>query len=65
MKMWMKEQIDRRGPANLTVDWLIAEVTPHAMQTVPPSVKSDTLLRIRKFLRPYAAQQQQQQQQRV
>ena len=55
MKMWMKESIDRKGPANLSVDWLMTEVTPHALQTVPPSVKSETLMRVRRFFQNLAA----------
>ncbi|XP_014670040.1 PREDICTED: transcription and mRNA export factor ENY2-like isoform X2 [Priapulus caudatus] len=50
LKVHAKEIVKERGIENVTVDNLIAEVTPKARASVPDAVKKDLLQRIRTFL---------------
>lgn len=42
------------GPEDASVDWLISEITPHAVSTIPLSVKIGVLTKIREFLCEYS-----------
>ena len=42
--------IRRKGLEKVTVEELVAEVTPHGRSTVPEEVKAELLKRIRSFL---------------
>lgn len=50
LKAHAKQIVKERGVENVTVDDLIAEITPKARETVPDSVKRDLLQRIKAFL---------------
>lgn len=50
LKAHAKHIVKERGVENVTVDDLIAEITPKARETVPDSVKRDLLQRIKAFL---------------
>lgn len=45
-----KDVIKQKGLENVTVDDLVAEITPMGRALVPDEVKRDMLLRIRSFL---------------
>eukprot|EP01105_Mastigella_eilhardi_P006159 TRINITY_DN17765_c0_g1_i1.p2 TRINITY_DN17765_c0_g1~~TRINITY_DN17765_c0_g1_i1.p2 ORF type:complete len:116 (+),score=35.30 TRINITY_DN17765_c0_g1_i1:27-374(+) len=45
-----KTKIEQRGVDNVTVEWLVGQLTPQGRASVPASVKADLLVRIRKFL---------------
>ena len=44
------EVIRSKGLEKITVDELVAEITPRGRATVPDEIKADLLQRIRKFL---------------
>ncbi|XP_064466700.1 transcription and mRNA export factor ENY2-like [Ornithodoros turicata] len=50
LKAHCKEVIKEKGVENVTVDDLIAEITPKGRATVPDSIKRELLQEIRKFL---------------
>ena len=50
LKEYCKEVIRSKGLEKITVDELVAEITPRGRATVPDEVKADLLQRIRKFL---------------
>jgi len=50
LKQNCKEIVRKRGLENVTVDELVAEITPQGRQTVPDAVKKELLQRIRQFL---------------
>uniref|UniRef100_A0A7S2WUF1 Transcription and mRNA export factor ENY2 n=1 Tax=Rhizochromulina marina TaxID=1034831 RepID=A0A7S2WUF1_9STRA len=45
-----KDVIRKKGLDRITVDELVAEITPHGRDTVPDKIKADLLQRIRQFL---------------
>ena len=50
LKEHCKEVIRNKGLEKITVDELVAEITPRGRSTVPDDIKADLLQRIRKFL---------------
>lgn len=50
LKEYCKEVIRSKGLEKITVDELVAEITPRGRATVPEDVKADLLQSIRKFL---------------
>lgn len=50
LKEYCKEVIRSKGLEKITVDELVAEITPRGRATVPDDIKADLLQRIRKFL---------------
>merc|ERR1711959_881825 len=50
LKKHCAEAIRRKGLDEITLEGLVDEITPHARDTVPDSVKMELLRRIRKFL---------------
>ena len=50
LKEYCKEVIRSKGLEKITVDELVAEITPRGRATVPDEIKADLLQRIRKFL---------------
>ncbi|KAH3762161.1 enhancer-yellow 2 transcription factor [Pelomyxa schiedti] len=50
MRAYCKTQIEQKGSDNISLEWLVSQVSPHGKATVPASVKADMLVRIRKFL---------------
>jgi len=50
LKEMCKEIIRARGLEKITVDELVAEITPKGRATVPDEVRAELLQRIRKFL---------------
>ena len=50
LKEYCKDVIRRKGLEKVTVEELVAEVTPHGRSTVPEEVKAELLKRIRSFL---------------
>ncbi|KAJ1458794.1 transcription factor e(y)2-domain-containing protein [Pelagophyceae sp. CCMP2097] len=50
LKEYCKEVIRNKGLEKITVDELVAEITPRGRATVPDEVKTELLQRIRKFL---------------
>jgi len=57
LKAYCKEVVRQKGLEHITVDDLVAEITPKGRALVPDQVKKELLQRIRAFL----AQQQQNQ----
>merc|ERR1712035_27421 len=50
MKSVCKEQVKKDNIENVTIDDLVAKVTPIGRQKVPSQVKEEILLRLRNFL---------------
>jgi enhancer of yellow 2 transcription factor len=50
LKEHCKEIIRNKGLEKITVDELVAEITPKGRATVPNEIKAELLQRIRKFL---------------
>ena len=50
LKEFCKEVIRRKGLEKVTVDDLVAEITPRGRSTIPEEVKAELLKRIRTFL---------------
>ena len=50
LKEHCKEVIKRRGLEKVTVEELVAEITPHGRSKIPEEVKAELLKRIRFFL---------------
>mmetsp|Transcript_6367 Transcript_6367/g.26771 ORF Transcript_6367/g.26771 Transcript_6367/m.26771 type:complete len:103 (-) Transcript_6367:169-477(-) len=50
LKEYCKEVIRSKGLEKITVDELVAEITPRGRATVPDEVKTELLQNIRKFL---------------
>jgi len=50
MKTHCREIIKDRGLDKVTVEELVAEITPRGRSTVPPNIKAELLQRIRKFI---------------
>mmetsp|Transcript_36811 Transcript_36811/g.124553 ORF Transcript_36811/g.124553 Transcript_36811/m.124553 type:complete len:102 (+) Transcript_36811:47-352(+) len=50
LKEYCKEVIRSKGLEKITVDELVAEITPRGRATVPDEVKTELLQSIRKFL---------------
>ena len=50
MKEYCKQVIRRKGLEKVTVEELVAEITPKGRSSVPEDIKADLLQRIRKFL---------------
>lgn len=50
MKAHCKEIIKEKGVENVTVDDLVAEITPKGRASVPDSIKRELLHQIRSFL---------------
>mmetsp|Transcript_11098 Transcript_11098/g.15276 ORF Transcript_11098/g.15276 Transcript_11098/m.15276 type:complete len:102 (-) Transcript_11098:217-522(-) len=50
LKEFCKDIIRKKGLEKVTVEELVAEITPHGRATVPESIKADLLKRIRTFL---------------
>mmetsp|Transcript_32879 Transcript_32879/g.104899 ORF Transcript_32879/g.104899 Transcript_32879/m.104899 type:complete len:86 (-) Transcript_32879:282-539(-) len=50
LKEYCKEVIRKKGLEKITVDELVAEITPRGRATVPDEVKTELLQNIRKFL---------------
>eukprot|EP01038_Epipyxis_sp_PR26KG_P007196 gene7196-9818_t len=50
LKEYCKEVIRRKGLEKVTVEDLVAEITPQGRATVPEDVKAELLKRIRTFL---------------
>ena len=50
LKNYCKEVIKNKGLEKITVEELVAEITPRGRATVPSAIKAELLQRIRKFL---------------
>ncbi|XP_023228028.1 transcription and mRNA export factor ENY2-like [Centruroides vittatus] len=50
LKAYCKDIVKEKGVENVTVDDLVAEITPKGRELVPDSVKRELLQRIRTFL---------------
>ena len=50
LKSYCKEVIKNKGLEKITVEELVAEITPRGRATVPAAIKAELLQRIRKFL---------------
>ena len=50
LKEYCKQVIRRKGLEKVTVEELVAEITPKGRSSVPEDIKADLLQRIRKFL---------------
>ena len=50
LKAYCKDVIKNKGLEKITVEELVAEITPRGRATVPDSVKAELLQRIRSFL---------------
>ena len=50
LKEYCKDVIRRKGLEKVTVEELVAEITPKGRSTIPEDVKAELLQRIRKFL---------------
>ena len=50
LKEYCKEVIRRKGLEKVTVEELVAEITPKGRSSVPDDIKADLLQRIRNFL---------------
>eukprot|EP00918_Siedleckia_nematoides_P041036 GHVU01089076.1.p3 GENE.GHVU01089076.1~~GHVU01089076.1.p3 ORF type:complete len:117 (-),score=25.44 GHVU01089076.1:194-544(-) len=50
LKEYCKEVIKSKGLEQISVEDLVAEITPRGRQTIPDDIKADLLERIRKFL---------------
>mmetsp|Transcript_34697 Transcript_34697/g.59625 ORF Transcript_34697/g.59625 Transcript_34697/m.59625 type:complete len:107 (+) Transcript_34697:55-375(+) len=50
LREYCKEVIRSKGLEKITVDELVAQITPRGRATVPDHIKADLLQRIRKFL---------------
>mmetsp|Transcript_26494 Transcript_26494/g.26740 ORF Transcript_26494/g.26740 Transcript_26494/m.26740 type:complete len:102 (+) Transcript_26494:95-400(+) len=50
MKEFCKEVIRRKGLEKVTVEELVAEITPKGRATIPEEIKGELLQKIRKFL---------------
>eukprot|EP01039_Chlorochromonas_danica_P010989 gene10991-12236_t len=50
LKEYCKDVIRKKGLEKVTVEELVAEITPHGRATVPEEVKTELLKRIRLFL---------------
>ena len=50
LKAHAKEEIKKKGLEKITVEELVAAITPKGREDVPDSVKSELLMRVRKFL---------------
>jgi enhancer of yellow 2 transcription factor len=50
LKEFCKEVIRKKGLEKVTVEELVAEITPHGRSTVPEEIKTELLKRIRTFL---------------
>mmetsp|Transcript_20246 Transcript_20246/g.20953 ORF Transcript_20246/g.20953 Transcript_20246/m.20953 type:complete len:102 (-) Transcript_20246:97-402(-) len=50
LKEYCKDVIRRKGLEKVTIEELVAEITPKGRSTIPEEVKAELLLRIRKFL---------------
>eukprot|EP00657_Telonema_sp_P-1_P005309 TRINITY_DN22599_c0_g1_i1.p1 TRINITY_DN22599_c0_g1~~TRINITY_DN22599_c0_g1_i1.p1 ORF type:complete len:107 (+),score=8.68 TRINITY_DN22599_c0_g1_i1:120-440(+) len=50
LKAHCAEVIRRKGLDDISLDTLVEEITPHARDTVPDTVKQELLRRIRTFL---------------
>jgi len=61
MKTYCREVIKSKGLENVTVEELVADITPRGRSTVPNNVKAELLQRIRKFLASVTQQNQAQQ----
>ena len=48
--MYILEQVQKDNIENVTIDDLVAKVTPIGRQKVPAQVKEEILLRLRNFL---------------
>ncbi|XP_034867657.1 transcription and mRNA export factor ENY2 isoform X2 [Mirounga angustirostris] len=55
LKAHCKEVIKEKGLEHVTVDDLVAEITPKGRALVPDSVKKELLQRIRTFLAQHAS----------
>mmetsp|Transcript_15911 Transcript_15911/g.51786 ORF Transcript_15911/g.51786 Transcript_15911/m.51786 type:complete len:144 (+) Transcript_15911:52-483(+) len=55
LKEYCKEVIRSKGLEKITVDELVAEITPRGRATVPDEVKTELLQSIRKFLQVCAS----------
>jgi enhancer of yellow 2 transcription factor len=55
LKAHCKEVIKEKGLEHITVDYLMAEVTPKGRALVPDSVKKEPLQRPRTFLTQHAS----------
>ncbi|XP_008007768.1 transcription and mRNA export factor ENY2-like [Chlorocebus sabaeus] len=55
LKAHCKEVIKEKGLEHVTVDDLVAEITPKGRALVPDSVKTELLQRIRTFLAQHAS----------
>jgi enhancer of yellow 2 transcription factor len=51
LKEHCKDLIRKKGLEKVTVEELVAEITPHGRSTVPEDVKAELLKRIRNFLK--------------
>mmetsp|Transcript_2896 Transcript_2896/g.3665 ORF Transcript_2896/g.3665 Transcript_2896/m.3665 type:complete len:131 (-) Transcript_2896:1698-2090(-) len=50
LKHFCKEVVKNKGLEKISVEELVAEITPRGRATVPDSIKAELLNRIRKFL---------------
>ena len=50
LKAYCKDVIKNKGLEKITVEELVAEITPRGRATVPDAIKAELLQRIRKFL---------------
>merc|ERR1712167_122286 len=50
LKNYCKEVIKNKGLEKITVEELVAEITPRGRATVPSAIKAELLQRLRKFL---------------
>ncbi|TPX50528.1 hypothetical protein SeMB42_g00676 [Synchytrium endobioticum] len=50
LKIYCQEMINKRGLSNVTVESLVAEITPRARASVPENVKAELLASIRKTI---------------
>ena len=57
IRTWGLELLNT-GAEDASVDWIVSEMTPHAVSTIPLSVKIDVLTKIREFLYVYSRQKE-------
>jgi enhancer of yellow 2 transcription factor len=50
LRQYCKELIKSKGLEHVSVEELVASITPRGRATVPDDVKADLIMRIRKFL---------------
>mmetsp|Transcript_29858 Transcript_29858/g.41993 ORF Transcript_29858/g.41993 Transcript_29858/m.41993 type:complete len:117 (-) Transcript_29858:28-378(-) len=57
MKNFCKDIIKAKGVENVTVEDLVAEMTPKGRSTIPPEIRTELLTKIRTYLATVSAPQ--------